>query len=337
MATIKFDGEGVAHATSDSNTTTESSGAMVQAKRLGDVYGSTLDTRYEEKLKDSLFAFTNNNVTAGAATEAGGVLNIAVTSDGAGGGIAWRGRLTTNKISDDIALDVSCEIDNFPTGGNGRGGLTVWEDTNNWMRIIRLKDGATQDIEFQYATAGSSINVGVFTTTATNFKLRITRTAVHLWEGFYDVGSGWVSLGTQSLDFGAAMQVGLFYGPEGAQNLNMDVLDWTQTEGDLYWDTQTVEYSNKTFLSQDVDFSNMHAIVQGVVEFDYSTDGGSSYTGTFRTLSAMQALAPISSVTQLRLKARFNGGGETALASVSGIRILEQVRSFSVQATSGVI
>ena len=130
----------------------------------------------------------------------------------------------------------------------------------------------------------------------------MTRTAGNEWEAFYEEdGGGFVSLGTNTFDHGLPMN--MYYGiaakSNGASLVDTDfkVLSVSQTTPLIYWDTQEAIYDNQTFDASTIDWSSFAAASEsGTVKYDYSTDGGSTYTGTWRTVAQMQALSNPSAV-----------------------------------------
>jgi hypothetical protein len=59
----------------------------------------------------------------------------------------------------------------------------------------------------------------------------------------------------------------------------------------------------------------------GVVKWQYASDGAGTYNGSWLTTAQMQAETDLTSKTNFQIKAQFNGGNETAIASVNDITV----------------
>lgn len=108
-----------------------------------------------------------------------------------------------------------------------------------------------------------------------------------------------------------------------------DIEEVIQRAGSSYWENVIVLLANKTFKKSNILLSTSASTEEGVVEYQYSTDGGSTFNGSWLTISQLQSEPDISSVTQLQFMVRFNGGGEVDLASLTDLQVESELSGLS--------
>ena len=314
-----------AHATSDSNTTTEVSGSTLRTKLWSDLFGSAIDgDHWQEFASGPDIGFTPTAL--GSFVESGGQFSISIPFNA--GSPIGRALEATKTFAAGVALDVSTKVN--ITGADGGSGvqfttsLILWTGSGQYYMEIRID---RDEIRFQRLVNGGATVVGVLAGSGgqdRDLSFRITRSAANVWEAFYDLagGTAWTSLGTITQDYASTMKVCLATSAgEQDSTVTANFTEFKQDDGGIYWTKQTVILTNKAIDYALIDWSTLVITTEtGTVTFDYSTDGGSTYTGTFRTTAAMQALAD-EPCTRLQFQVKFNGGGQTAIASIAGLAI----------------
>jgi len=297
--------------TSDGNDQAASAASPMLSQNIrSDVFGSEIDSGWTQSLQAGV-----------AVTETGGALTIAVTSGTDRTGSSF----LANLFEVPSGTDFSVDFDMTSYAGTLGGGEFAYHVggmyTSNYAKYVVGQVDAADTSLYAWYKITSDIQIGskVDTAVAPIFRVTLTGTTT---EVLYNIGSGFVSFGTAEFEVNAyrsriTISVTNVDSGDGVQGVWDSVV---QNSGGVYWTSAVHTLINKTFNQGNIDWSTFAATEVGTVEYDYSTDGGSTYTGTYRTKTAMQALAD-QLASQLQLKVRFNGGNETAAATVDDITV----------------
>lgn len=315
-----------AHGSSDGNTTTEVSGSTLRTKLWSDLFGSTFDADHWLQA-NGLPGQGQDAPVSFIFAESGGLLRMKIDGQGATRGLTAEGKGT---FAAGVAIDIIAKVNYTVNAATERNEVifAIWTGTaENYVQIRKFTDGVSERIQFEKRVAGAVTVIGTFITADRDLSLRITRTAANVWEAFYDLAGGetWTSLGTNTQDYASTMKPVLFTlcsnQTVAGENIDANWTEFRQDAGGIFWADEIVTLTNKDIDYSLIDQSTLAVTTEtGILTLDYSTDGGSTDTGTYRTTAQMQALAD-EPCTRLRYKVRFNGGGQFAIASIAGLAV----------------
>lgn len=337
MVALTWSGAGdVTHTLLDTTPQTETSGVtMVRLTRVRDNFGETLEPHWTK-------AQETDGMTI---TESGGLLTMTGTPIGSPSPQIKLDGFDDYNLDDPLDLRIGTSGAVIPVGAVGAAfGLQFLNragPSEGLAVFIRNISGTFKVIARSFDGGVATDHAETAITLADIRRLRFTMdgSASQLVSWFYD-DDGTFTLLAGPVDLSAlagtdARAVPFMSAIGGAGTQTIEFNDYKDEAGKVYWKNIETELVNKTFPSSDIELSTLAILNQvGVAKLDHSTDGGSTYTGTFRTIAQVNALPDIIGVTQLRVKPQFNGGLEVAAAGFDSLTVNRIPKTTTVEGLS---
>lgn len=295
------------YATDDGNTQTSSSPTIVtQVNLKGDEYGSVIESDY-----------TVATGGAGSLTESSGLQHY--TASISGSVSSKHMGLLVPDLSN-FSIERRMQPVAITNNSSNQFILGILDDVGGFGPSVRFfRDTTYQITGLQNGSDLSTVDFGASLPETIDIKIdRSTDT----YSIYYSLnGASYVLLDTYTEDLNLSLLPVSSMSAAVGQSITCDLNYLRQLSGPIYWPDVITSLKNKKFVqAKTINWSSFTSTEVGTVTYDYSVNGGTSYTGTYRTKAQMQALSN-EIASQLELKVKHNGGSQTSASSATAISV----------------
>ena len=169
------------------------------------------------------------------------------------------------RLSGDFDISIDFDVTGNPSTDSWISGLYIFQVTDNNGYVVGRGYGGNSLIDFQKLVNGSwDSTLATVTTSVYTGKLRLTR-SISTFTAYYDIGSGWVNMGSNNSGYSSEMFLRLTLGSwAGNPSVTAYFDNFKVNSGTIVWPEGTGKKSDLTCVFDELDYYNVDDDFTGV-------------------------------------------------------------------------